>query len=170
MTLRTVQMASATSVVVLFLTLATTRWDGPSAFIRTAAKWAAGKSLPGSFAGEASNPRTTLSGTCNEDAASFATCEAPVAHPLQAAIPAILESPAMMPSAIFAETPNAIDTRSSSYLCVASIDAKKTDVEDNLTPPAVSCCGKAEDPAPGAAGAAPGTSGCSCDPKECKCT
>ncbi len=169
--LRSVQMASAAFVFVLLLTLATTVWDGPSAFIQKAKEWAAANSLHDSFANEPTGSRIAQSATCNNDAAFFAICEAPVAQPLQSPVPAILESPAMMSSAISAGDPNATVTGLPSRRCLALIDANKTDdVENNVTPPAVSCCGKAEYPASGVAGAARGTSGCSCDPQECKCT
>ncbi len=167
--LRTVQMASVASGFVLLLTLATAVWDGPSALMRTAAQWVAGKSLPLSFADEATYPRIAPSVTCDDDAAFFATCEAPVAQPLQSAVPAILESPSVMPSAIFAE--NAIDTGLPSHRCLALIDAdNNNDAENDLPPTVASCCAKVEYPVPGAGRVAPGASGCSCDPQECKCT
>lgn len=80
MIIRAIQAATLASVFVLLLTLAAMIWDGPSALIQTATEWAAEESLPSSFAGELSNPRTVPSGTCNDDAALFATCEAPVAQ------------------------------------------------------------------------------------------
>ena len=169
--LRTIQMASAASVFGLLLTLAATVWDGPSAFIRTAKEWAAEDPYQGRIADEPKGSRIALSVTCNDDAASFAICEAPVAQPLQSAVPAILESPAMMPSAIFAENPNATVAGLPSRRCLALVDPHKAnDVETEVTTTAASCCGKSEYPVPGAGGAAPSASSCSCDPQECKCT
>ena len=167
MTLRTVLMVSATSVFVLLLTLAAAVSDAPSALTRTATEWATAKSLLGSFVPDS---RIALPVTCNDDAALLAICEAPIAQPLQPAHPAILESPSIMQSALFAGTPSDIDARPLSSRCLAFIDADETnDVETDATAPAA-CCGQSEYPASGAGSAASAASGCSCDPQECKCT
>lgn len=167
---RVVQAGSALFVFALLFVSAVAIWDGSPTFFATATERAEDRTLHNSFAGESSNPRTALSGTCNDDAALFAFCEAPVAQPFQPAIPAILESPAMTPSVSSAELSDAIDTGLPPYRCLALIDANRTDNdENNVSPPAASCCGKTEHPASGVAGAGSGTSGCSCGTDSCMC-
>lgn len=167
---RTIQTASVLFLLTLLFVPAVALWDRTSTFFATATERIGDRTLHISFAGESSNQRTALSGTCNDDAALFAYCEAPVAQPFQPAIPAILESPAMMPSVSFAELPNTVDTGLPPYSCFALIDVNRTDnVENNVSPSAASCCGKVEDAASGVAGVGPGTTGCSCGTDSCMC-
>jgi len=167
---RIVQTASVLFALASLFVLAVAMQDGSSPFLATVTERDGDQTLHDSFAGEASNPRNTRSGTCDDDAAAFAACEAPVVPPLQPANRAFLQPPAMRPAAIFAEIPNAVDAGLASSRCLALIDACKTNnAENNVTPTVASCCGNVELPTPGVADAAPDASGCSCDPQECKC-
>lgn len=166
MTLRIVLLACTTSVFGLLLTLAAAVWESPTALVQRATNWAAENSFPGGFMAEATNQPIVQTGNCDDDSVFFATCEAPVspATPLEESAPPVAQS------AILANNAKARDTDLASGCCFGLIHAcGNNDLRDGLTPVAPTCCGKIETQDPEAAGGISPDSGCSCDPRECKC-
>ncbi|MBI1827273.1 MAG: hypothetical protein HY287_03725 [Planctomycetes bacterium] len=154
---RTVPVVGVFAMLFLF---AIVIWNGSSAFFAAATDRTSGQYL------HAVGPSS-----CNDDSTSFVICEAPVAQSLLPAILTLPGLPATAPSAILTEVSNTIDLGMKSYDCSRLIDARKADdAGNNVTSQAASCCDIAEYPITGVTGASPGTSGCSCNPRECKCT
>lgn len=165
MTLRIVLLACTTSVFGLLLTLAAGVWESPTALVQRATNWAAENAVRG-FMSEATNQPIVQTGNCDDDSVFFATCEAPVspAPPLEVSAPPVAQS------AILANNSKARDTDLASRCCFGLIDAcGNNDLRDGLTPDATTCCGKVENQEPKAAGGTSTASGCTCDPRECKC-